>query len=209
MNSTTPQPQENPEPQSPEDDRSNVGQRFVGPTWIPILIAYLILVTLFLLYCLIQLWPAGTSVAPEMSKVSFLFADYSVSSEVRLILIVAIAGALGSQVHVLRSFFWYVGERKLVWSWTPMYVLLPFSGAVLGIVFYLVVRGGLFSQISAGETSPFGFAAVSGLVGLFSQQSVEKLKEVAENLLTTAPKGIDTAKPQPTSAEEAPSENTE
>ena len=45
------------------------------------------------------------------------------------------------------------------------------------------------------QTSRFGFAAIAVLVGLFSEQAVLKLKQVAESLLTEAPKGEE-AKPQ-------------
>jgi hypothetical protein len=109
---------------------------------------------------------------------------------------VLLAGALGSLVHALRSVYWYVGNRDLVWSWVAMYVMLPFAGATLGLIFYLVVRGGFFSpQSSFEETSPFGFAAFSALIGMFSQQAVLKLQAVAETLLTKPPAGAD-AKPQ-------------
>ena len=78
-----------------------------------------------------------------------------------------------------------------------MYVLLPFVGAALGLVFYLVIRGGFFStQASVDETSPFGFAALAALVGMFSEQAVLKLKEVAETLLSKPAQGKDAAKSQ-------------
>jgi hypothetical protein len=68
-------------------------------------------------------------------------------------------------------------------------VVLPFLGAALAVVFYFVVRGGFFSpQAGFEQTSPFGFAALAAMVGMFSEQAVLKLKEVAETVL---------AKPQP------------
>ena len=107
-----------------------------------------------------------------------------------MILIVALAGALGALVHALRSFYWYVGHRMMVWSWLSMYILLPFVGTTLGLLFYLVIRGGFFSTSAESDvTSPFGFAALAGLVGLFSEQAILKLKQVAEILLSKAPKG--------------------
>jgi hypothetical protein len=92
--------------------------------------------------------------------------------------------------------YWYIGNRKLRWRWLAMYILLPFCGGALGLIFYFVIRGGFFSpQGQAGAANPFGFAAISALIGLFSQQAVLKLKEVAETLLTK-PKPGDDAKPQ-------------
>ena len=84
----------------------------------------------------------------------------------------------------------------MVWSWVAFYLLLPFTGAMLAVIFYLVVRGGFFSpQASTETTSPFGFAALSALVGLFSPQATLKLKEVAETIFTKPAAGAD-HKPQ-------------
>jgi len=116
--------------------------------------------------------------------------------EQRLLLIVVLAGALGSLIHALRSVYWYVGNRTLVRSWLGMYLLLPLAGGALGLVFYLVIRGGFFSpQSSFEQTSPFGFAAFAALIGMFSQQAVLKLQSVAETLLTKPEPGED-ATPQ-------------
>ena len=49
---------------------------------------------------------------------------------------------------------------------------------------------GFFSaNTTVEQTSPFGFAALAGLVGMFSEQAVLKLKEVAEILLTKPKSG--------------------
>jgi hypothetical protein len=111
---------------------------------------------------------------------------------------VLLAGALGSILHDLRSVYWYIGNRSLVRSWLAMYIVLPFAGATLALIFYLVIRGGFFSpQSSFKETSPFGFAAFAALIGMFSPQAVLKLREVAETLLAKPQPGAN-AKPQET-----------
>lgn len=189
-------------------DLGKVGEKPVGPMGIALITAYLIVFSIFLLYTIAKLWPLpipdGEN-APIYSKVIFRHWEFWISSEVRLILIVAIAGALGSLVHALRSLFWYVGNRALILSWLPKYILLPFVGATLSLVFYFVIRGGFFSpEATPKETSPFGFAALAGLVGMFSEQAVLKLKDVAETLLTKPRPGAD-AKPQ----EKSGSENEE
>lgn len=100
--------------------------------------------------------------------------------EQNLLLLVATLGALGAMGHVLRSFFKYVGERHLVWSWVPSYVLTPFVGAILAVLTYIVLRAGLLGTAS-GEAvvgNTWGFAAVATLVGLFSAQAATKLKQV-------------------------------
>lgn len=112
--------------------------------------------------------------------------------ETRLLLLVMLAGALGSLMHSLRSLYWYTGNRMMVWSWVGFYLLLPLTGAILAVIFYFVVRGGFFSpQASFENTSPFGFAALSALVGLFSPQATLKLKEIAETIFTKPGGGED------------------
>ncbi|HEX6371288.1 MAG TPA: IPT/TIG domain-containing protein [Longimicrobium sp.] len=112
--------------------------------------------------------------------------------EQRLLLLVLLGGALGGLLHVLRSFGWYVGNRELVMSWLPRYVLLITTGSGLAFVFYVVVRGGFFSPGTSFEnTSPFGFVAFATLVGLFSEQAILKLKEISETLLSKPATGSD------------------
>jgi IPT/TIG domain-containing protein len=108
------------------------------------------------------------------------------------------AGALGGLGHALRSIYWYIGNRELVWSWLAMYVFLPIHGATLAIIFYLVIRGGFFSpQSTVSDTSPFGFAAVAVLIGMFTSQASEKLREIAETVLAKPPQGKNPALPPP------------
>ena len=123
-----------------------------------------------------------------------------------MLLAVAMAGALGSLVHAARSFYWYVGNRELRRSWLPLYYLRPLVGAALATVFYLVIRGGFIP--SDGETNSLAFVALSALVGLFSEEAVLKLKEVAETVFKKVPMGED-AEPQDSSDRIPSSESAE
>lgn len=135
--------------------------------------------------------PSPSELQP--SRVTILWLQFDLWDEQRLLLLVLLGGALGTLVHSLRSVYWYIGNRNLVWSWMAMYFMLPFAGAALALVFYLVVRGGFFSpQSSFQQTSPFGFAAFAALIGMFSSQAVLKLKEVAEVLLSKPLGGANT-----------------
>jgi len=195
LNKTTEEAKEESE-ETAAPKRTGVGASLVPPVGIVLIIAYLILAAVFLLYGVVQFWPPpapASGSAPTSSAVAFLFWTLSVSDEVRLIIIVAMAGALGSLVHALRSLYWYIGNRELVFSWLAMYVLLPFVGATLALVFYFVIRGGFFStEATIEQTSPFGFAGLGALVGMFTEQAVLKLKEVAETLLAKPQEGRDT-----------------
>jgi hypothetical protein len=119
---------------------------------------------------------------------------------------VAFAGALGGMVHALRSVAVYLGNRELRWSWTPFYILKPVLGAVLATLLYFVLRAGLFSpSASTQQASPYGFAAIGALAGLFSDQAVEKLRKVAEELFESVPPQRDhyTEEPPDATTEEA------
>ncbi|NQT82119.1 hypothetical protein HQ563_03795 [bacterium] len=176
-----------------------VGEKPVRPTGIVLIAVYLVLFCILLVWGLVQLWPraaGATEAAGPCSSATFLFWTFRLSDEVRLLLIVALAGALGSLVHALRSLYWYVGNRALVRSWLMKYFLLPFAGAALAVIFYFVIRGGFFSrEATMQQTDPFGFAALAGLVGMFSEQAVLKLKEVADTVFKKPPEGAD-SKPQ-------------
>lgn len=156
------------------------------------LVAYILIFFSFVLYSLVQLWPSAPSIQPveDASLVTFLDWKFSLSDEVRLILIIALAGALGSLIRVLRSVAWYIGNDALQWSWIVQYIVSPFAGSLLGLVFYFVIRGGFFSlQASPQQTNIFGFVALAGLVGMFTEQAVERLRIVFDSLLAPAPAG--------------------
>jgi hypothetical protein len=109
--------------------------------------------------------------------------------EQNLLLIVAILGGLGAILHVLRSFFKYAGERGLLWSWIPSYFLIPFVGAVIAVITYVVLRAGLVGGTGSDEGNTWGFAAIASLVGLFSAQARSKLKDIFETILTPTKTG--------------------
>jgi hypothetical protein len=162
-----------------------------------LLLVWLVLLVISLFYGIVQLWQGLPSDPnqPASSSVTILIWTFSISDEVRLLLIVALAGSLGGLVHSLRSFYWYYGNRELVRSWWAYYFLLPVVGGVLGTVFYIVIRGGFFSpQATVQQTNPFVFAAVAALVGMFSEAAVIKLKEVAKSVFKEPPKGENKSK---------------
>ena len=143
---------------------------------------------------------------PDPELISFFGGQIQaeIYAETRLLLLVIFAGALGSLMHSLRSLYWYTGNREMVWSWVAFYLLLPLTGSILAVIFYFVIRGGFFSpQASFGNTSPFGFAALSALVGLFSPQATLKLKEIAETIFTKPAPGAN-PKPQESATRTTP-----
>lgn len=125
---------------------------------------------------------------------SFTYACTPVS-ESRLLLIVIFAGALGGALHALRSLYWYVGNRELRWSWVPMYLLLPFAGAAMASVFYLILYGGFIPNAPTDGQTYWFIIGIAVLVGMFSQQAALKLRDIA-NVTLTKPGAGENAMPQ-------------
>lgn len=177
-------------------DQSQIGVAFVGR--VPLIVLLLgALVTLVQLWIF---WPTALETAhvrggsatqagelPPRKIVNYLgITRFTLPTEIIFFIMVALAGALGGLLHATRSLVIYAGTRTLRWSWVAYYMLLPLVGAMGGTLFYVVLRAGLFSpSTEVDQASPFGFAAVATLVGLFSQQALEKLRELAGHMFSS------------------------
>jgi hypothetical protein len=107
-----------------------------------------------------------------------------INREVQLLLIAIFAGALGSYIHLLRSFTSFIGNGALKASWFWFYMSGPFVGMAMSLIFYAVLRGGFLAGTPADEkvVNPFGVLAVSALVGMFTDKAGLKLKAVFDTL---------------------------
>jgi hypothetical protein len=104
------------------------------------------------------------------------------------LMIVMVAGALGSFIHTATSFGDFVGNNKLSTNWLWWYILRPFIGTALAAIFYLVIRGGFMSPgTDASSINLYGIVALAGLVGMFSKQATDKLGEVFTTMFKTSP----------------------
>ena len=144
-----------------------------------------------LIYSLIQIWPAvqaGKDAAKldASTPITWFGRHYSPTPETALLLIVVLAGALGAFLHVATSFSDYVGNRRLMRSWTWFYVLRPLVGAALAVIFYFAILGGLFTSQGTSALNPYGIAALSALVGLFSKQATNKLQQIFDTAFAVA-----------------------
>jgi len=155
---------------------------------------YLLLVSAALAYFILALWHTsgvnqdGTLTNAWSGNSSLFWTDLKINPDVRMILLVIFASALGSCVHAATSFATYVGNRSLVESWYWWYFLRPFIGIALSLITYFAIRGGLLlltDYSKTAEINPFGIAAIAGLVGMFSKQATDKLRELFDNLFRT------------------------
>jgi hypothetical protein len=103
--------------------------------------------------------------------------------EIALLLLTVLAGALGTFVHIGRSYVDFVGNRTLRASWRAWYLLYPFIGAAFALIFYIALRAGVLT--TGTEMNPYGIAALAALVGMFTKQATDKLSEVFSTLFKT------------------------
>jgi hypothetical protein len=139
-----------------------------------------LLTAVLLFYLLSVVWPGDRDGG---NAVILFHWPLNMSAEVRLIWLVVIASALGSYIHTVTSFTLYAGNSSLFPSWLAWYILRPAISAALALIFYFALRAGLFSGATADQTiNPFGIAAISGMVGMFSKQATEKLSKVFDTI---------------------------
>ena len=157
----------------------------------------LLLLTLVMGYLFLSLWPADvtlTTLGSEERTICLLATErcFRVTVDVTLMMVVMLAGGLGSLVHVAISFCDFVGNQKFIKSWCWWYIMKPFIAMLLALIFYLVIRGQFLSAgAPAGQINLYGIMAISGMAGLFSKQAINKLSEVFDALFRTAPNGGD------------------
>jgi hypothetical protein len=146
--------------------------------------------------------PADTTKPePNISKDVYvglwpLFSDRVISADSYLFLVVLFAGMLGGSIRGVHSLVRHLGLRNFSFYWSGFYITIPFVGAGLSEVIYFVIRGGFYGG-SFGKglvLNLFSFAAMAALTGLFTDQAMEKLKQVAVTLLADTPPKVDNAK---------------
>jgi hypothetical protein len=105
-----------------------------------------------------------------------------------LVLLVLLAGALGSYLHAIRSLADFIGNRTAMASWFWWYIARPFVGMAMALIFYAVLRGGFLAGTPADAkvVNPFGVIAIGALVGMFADKAAQKLAEVFDTLFKAA-----------------------
>lgn len=115
----------------------------------------------------------------QWSEKTNLFCKCKIPFELRMILLVLLAGALGSYIHMATSFGYFIGmgEFKLTWYW--WYWLRIPIGAVLALIFSMLVQGGVFVIPTEGsEANPASVIGIAGLIGMFSRSAIDKLRDI-------------------------------
>lgn len=108
----------------------------------------------------------------------------SINRELDMLLLVLLAGMLGAFLHLAQSYAAFAGNRTLKSSWIWWYLLRPFIGGGLALVFYAAVRGGLVSIVPSSHTS----TADLNTPGLWKPKPLPKAKS---ELRLVWPMGLD------------------
>jgi hypothetical protein len=180
-----------PTPAEIKEEETNRTQSLIRAR--AILGTYYVVLPFILIYLLFKIFPPQPWFPPDWRAVQmvFIFNKWNLwtTLEERLILLVVVAGALGSYIHSATSYADFRGNRQFGPSWLLWYILRPFIGVSLALVVYFAIRGGLLSVVLNGgeandatKINPFGIAAISGLTGMFSKQAADKLAEVFSTL---------------------------
>jgi len=144
------------------------------------------------------LWPwTSADLTPSTTRsvtlwvLSWKVGTYAVGAEVLLLYVVLLSGIIGACVWSLYALSIHLSAREdFNRAWAAWYIVRPFIGAGLALVLYAVVRAGLFSAgTGVSNTSVLGVAALSFLVGLFAENAVHKLHEIADTVFGNPPSG--------------------
>src|SRR5262249_12399639 len=124
--------------------------------------------------------PSGT--------LNVLGVQTQITREVQLLLLVIVAGALGSYLHAIKSLTDFIGNRTLTASWYWWYISPPFLGMAIATMLYAVLRGGFMAGTPADAkvVNPFGIIAIGALVGMFADKAAQKLAEIFDTLFRAA-----------------------
>jgi hypothetical protein len=161
---------------------------------------YTSVILAIIIYSFIAVWPSNPTDSPLNSTVSRNITFYAtgihfpIGSETSILFIMMFAGIIGACVFSLFAISHHVAaDKDFSRLWAAWYLLRPFVGGGLALIFYLVLRGGVLNLgASVNSLNVVALTAASALVGMFSEQAMHKLQDVADGLFGEAP---DTAKP--------------
>ena len=156
--------------------------------------AYTVAVLVVTTYFFVGVWPSteqDVALNATTRQVRFYGTGLHlpIGSETSLVFIMMFAGILGACVFSLFAISHHLGvDRDFDRAWSAWYYLRPLIGGGLGLIFFLLLRGGVLT-INAGvnNLNLVGLASVTALVGMFAEHAMHKLQDLADTLFGTAP----------------------
>lgn len=131
----------------------------ISKTVLVLMFLFFLTIIVYVVYMIIVLWPGSVCTAPWVG-------NCHITMDVRIIILVILSGALGAFIHVATSFTDFVGNKSFVDSWISWYLIRPFIGSALALIFYFLIRGGLVTpQVEADKSE-----LVSGNIAVLVEQ---------------------------------------
>lgn len=159
-----------------------------GKIWGAILI---VVFTLLPVIFIAAIWPDRLPAIGEKIAMNYQWAWFNVRLDDHLptagpyinlnsiiFLLVALAGFLGSMIHIATSFTNFVGAEQFKKSWIPWYFVKPFTATGVALILYFVLRAGLLNLGDSNQVNLYGLVTLSALAGLFTDKATIKLEEV-------------------------------
>lgn len=141
----------------------------------------------------------GTTAVRKLSHL-----QSNTTPEQALLLVVMAFGAIGACVHAAIYFVGYVGRGNFVSKWFLYYLIQPFMGGVLALIFYCIVRGGLIQNTTAPSASVgttginvFFISGISAMVGFFSKLAIQRMEELFRTTVAASPGAARTSTSEP------------
>lgn len=182
---TKPENEATETPETPETPAAQTGDIINHPTTdedfkrVKKLGWFLLIIPLIIILLIIILWPDSGILGIAYGAKGETIIGLKIQFQLWMILLVLLGGALGSYIHIATSYSYYIGFNKFDMDWFWWYWLRIPIGAVLALIFLTLIQGGMFKVPKSGsETQPVTLIGLSALVGMFSRQATEKLKEV-------------------------------
>lgn len=144
----------------------------------------MIFLSILMVYTLISFWPIDGE-----ETVHYFFYTTDVSYQNMLMIAILMTGGLGAMISTMMAFINDTGNQQLDNKGFIWYLMRPFLGMLLAIIFYFIVRGGFITgDFSQENINEFAFLAMAALAGMFANKATNKLKELFDNLLSTREK---------------------
>ena len=142
-------------------------------------------------------WTAGTTPFAHVLK-PLLPGSQANRDQLQDLLVTMFAAGIGSSITAILGYLEHACiKRDFRRSYVPWYFARPLMGMLMGVIFYFVLKGGLLAvlpadagggaaaQIATSDLNQFTLAGLGTMVGLFSKNALEKLREVFNTLFST------------------------
>jgi hypothetical protein len=147
--------------------------------WIKLIILgfFLLIIPVILVFFIIDFWPVKNPATGW--SITTMILELNLSYHLRMLLLVLLAGGLGSYIHVATSFSYHIAKRDFEPHWYWWYWMRIPIGATLALVTIMIIEGGLFMVPAVTNNAiPITTIGIAALIGLFSHHAVEKLHDI-------------------------------